>query len=173
MASPTDAARLRLEAEYRELRAIGNTSTLVVEQVLATRVDDIIPELLRHKADVLHFAGHGTAAGQLVFESEHGRAAPVALGALARVLTALGPFECVVLNSCFAGGYATELLGAAPYVIGSVASLADSCATLFVSSFYRAVATGRPVPEAYEVARVGLALRRGCVPEQMRIEVRR
>ncbi|GIH10883.1 hypothetical protein Rhe02_89500 [Rhizocola hellebori] len=174
MSSPREAARVRLEAEYRELRAIAQASrgSLEIEQSMATRVDDIIPELLRQPVDVVHFAGHGTARGQLVFEDRAGRSAPVEIGVLSNVLSSVGQLECVVLNSCYSGGYAQELLKSASYVIGAAKPLEDACAELFVASFYRALAARKTVPEAFTVAKAGLGFRKSCAAADMRIEGR-
>ena len=155
LASPTDEARLRLEVEHRELLHVVERATqpfgLVVHP--ATRTADLIPVLLNAEPTIVHFAGHGEAGGTLLFESDGGTAAPVSIGALARVFKSLGGLDAVVLNSCYSGRYAKVLLDSAHAVLGCGAAIEDACAIAFSRAFYTALGAGRSVGDAYALAR--------------------
>jgi hypothetical protein len=155
LASPADTSRIRLEVEHRVLQEIARTSPRLEVTVLpATRTRDIVPGLLRAKPDVLHFAGHGTPEGELVFEDDRGFARPVSAQVLAEVLDVVPPLLCVVLNSCYTGAYADVLAGRAKAVTGSRVPLGDRCAIAFTEGFYTGLAGGEELDVAY---RAGLA----------------
>jgi hypothetical protein len=155
LAAPWNAARLRLDVEHRTINEITSGLRSVSPVVHpATRIDDIIPHLLAARPDIVHFSGHGTQEGQLVFEDAVGLATPVSATNLARVFAAVGGVRCVVLNSCYNAAYGSVLLPSCPIVIGSVAPLSDRCATAFTKGFYTALSAGRDEAGAY---RIGLA----------------
>jgi hypothetical protein len=149
LASPSDQSRLSLAEEQREITQIGRRDQLVVTVHTATRTSDLAPALLAAQADVVHFAGHGDAAGRLIFHNEMGRSAPVSASALGKMLESTGELKCCVLNSCYSGEYAEALLGGAHAVIGSVEMLRDVEAMAFDRGFYAGLAAGRTTLQAY------------------------
>jgi len=163
MASPTDETRMRLEAEHRELRALARAhgDRLQVEASPATRAADIIPELLRFGPTAVHFAGHGTPDGELLFEDEHGRAVPVSVEVLAKVFLACGPLVCAVFNSCYTGRYGPSMLDVAEFVVGAREPITDRQAIAFNGGFYAALGDGRAVPDAFGVGSAALLLAGG------------
>lgn len=160
LAGPTDEARIRLEAEHREIRAIldHGQGRLIVEVSPATRVGDIIPELLRCRPDVVHFAGHGGRNGELMVEDDDGTAVPVPIDALAEVFSASGELVCAVFNSCHTGHHGSVALDAARFVVGATRPLPDRSAVAFSRGFYRALDGGRTIPEAFAVAKAQVLL---------------
>jgi hypothetical protein len=166
--SPTDTSRLRLELEHREIRtvALATPDRLDVLVSPATRATDIVPELLRHQPDIVHFTGHGTPKGQLLFERQDGSQHPIDVHTLADVLAVVAPLQGVVLGSCYSGGYAKALEPFAGAVMGSQEALSDTCATAFSRGFYGALAHGKSVPDAYGFGRAELRLA-GCPLTQM------
>jgi hypothetical protein len=72
---------------------------------MAVSLDNLQETLLRDRPDVLHFSGHGSAEGALVFQTPSGKAEEAdpesisdLLGILERENIHIG---CVVLNSCY------------------------------------------------------------------------
>ena len=114
LADPDRLSQLRLRQEHRiilEIASRRGPRTLTVTANPATRRNDIIGEILATRPDIVHFAGHGTSDGRLVFEQENG-ASTVTADALASVLGLLpSVLSCLVLGSCFSGTYADTLLG--------------------------------------------------------------
>ncbi|WP_309111535.1 effector-associated domain EAD1-containing protein [Saccharothrix sp.] len=168
LSSPTNAARVRLDVEHRTILEISaRLRNLSVVVNPATRVRDIVPALLEAQPELVHFSGHGTADGSLVFEDDAGNAAPVAVDDLARSFAVLDDLRCVLLNSCYTTGYAEALRSRAEAVIGSTIPLGDECATAFTRGFYTALGHGGTLRRGYDAGLAEMGLR-GCPVSGMR-----
>jgi Effector-associated domain 1/CHAT domain len=145
-ASPAALSQLQLRREQAILLQIASRRgerTLNVKANPATQRDDIVAEILAARPDIVHFCGHGTRDGRLVFEQADGGPAPITVDALASVLRVLpASLPCLVLGSCFGASYAGRLLGGALAVAGSVTALPDQAAVEFTRGFYTALAIG-------------------------------
>jgi hypothetical protein len=170
-ANPLDTNRIRVDAEHRAILAATRGSRRPVLPILhpATRNTDVVARLLDARPHIVHFGGYGSRAGELLFEDERGDSAPVEITALAKVLGTLPRLECVVLSSCYSGGYATALLDACAAVVGSPLPLQDACALGFTEHFYRALGDGRAPRDAYSLAVAALGVIR-CPPHDIRLE---
>jgi len=168
LADPGSRGRNRLDVEVREVEAVRreHPDRLEVRVSFATRTKDLVRELADRELDIIHFAGHGLEDGRLVLDGPEG-GHPVAPGDFADLVLAAGHPRCVVFSSCFSGGYLPLLKGSAAYVIGSDAPISDECAVRFSGAFYRRLASGRPVPDAYAFA--GAAMKVDGCPPTMRI----
>jgi hypothetical protein len=154
-AGPAALNELQLRQEHAILLQIASRRgerTLKVKANPATQRDDIVAEILAARPDIVHFAGHGTPDGRLVFERTDGGSAPVTVDALASVLRVLpASLPCLILGSCFGASYGGRLLGAARTVAGSVTALPDEAAIEFTRGFYTALAIGgTSVAKAYD-----------------------
>jgi hypothetical protein len=154
-AGPAVLNELQLRQEHAILLQIATRRgerALDVTTNPATQRDDIVAEILAARPDIVHFAGHGTPDGRLVFERTDGGSAPVTVDALAAVLRVLpASLPCLVLGSCFGASYGGRLLGAARAVAGSVTALPDEAALEFTRGFYTALAVGgTSVAKAYD-----------------------
>ncbi|MGW3206440.1 CHAT domain-containing protein [Streptomyces sp. NPDC001135] len=174
MSAPLDEARLRIGAEQRVVReaAARSAGRLTVEAHPAARVSDILPQLQAVRPHIVHFAGHGTDDGRLLFEDETGTSAPVPVRALAAALALYAPLTCVVLNSCWSAAYADGLLGCADTVVGTSGELTDDAALAFAKGFYESLAHSTAVDRACEAARVALLLS-GHDPDEVHHRTRR
>jgi hypothetical protein len=107
-ANPADTPRLALE---RELRSIDDKlqrgrfrDQYALDVALAVRRTELIERIQRHEPTILHFSGHGSESGELLFETEGGKAAPANSEGISEVFRVLAPLvglRCVVLNACF------------------------------------------------------------------------
>jgi len=74
--SPTNAARLRLDKELREidegLRRSRNKDKFILQQRWAVRPDDLRRALLDFNPQIVHFCGHGSGEDGIVLENENG-----------------------------------------------------------------------------------------------------
>lgn len=151
-ANPLDTPRLRLDQEARRvdeaLRRGRFGERFHLAQQWAVRSEDLLDALLRRRPAIVHFAGHGDAAGQLLLEDAIGRAAPLTPAATAGVLAAPASVRCVVLNACWTDALAAALLATTACVVGMTASVADAAAIAFAAGFYRALADGESVAAA-------------------------
>jgi hypothetical protein len=169
MPAPLDEARLRLGAEQRIIREAAERSggRLAVTVHPATRIADILPQLHAVLPQIVHFAGHGTDDGRLLFEDEVGTSAAVPVEALAPALGLHAPLSCVVLNSCWSAAYADGLLECAHTVVGTSSELDDDAGLAFAEGFYTSLAHSPSVERACEAGRAALRLR-GHSPADVR-----
>lgn len=93
-ANPSETTRLALDKEVREIRHRLRTAELRdafhLEQEWAVRATDLQECLLRHRPAIVHFSGHGNAAGELLLEDETGHATPVGTAAVTNLFRLLG-----------------------------------------------------------------------------------
>ncbi len=174
LAGPDALDQLRLRSEYQIILDAARQRgprELIVTANPASRRNDIVREILAVRPDIVHFSGHGTSDGRLIFEEEDGSLGLVPATALASVLRLLpGGLSCVVLGSCYGGTYSDLLLGPARSVIGCLNALADDAALEFTRGFYTALAVGDPGMDTARAFDAGLAQMqiRGYGTEDMR-----
>jgi hypothetical protein len=155
-ANPTDTSRLRLDQEIRSidqaLRQAEFRDKFDVEQHWAVRVVDLQGYLLRHKPDIVHFSGHGTAANEIILEDNQGKSQPVSTRALGQLFSVLKDnIRCVVLNACYSERQAQAIAAHIDCVIGMSKAIGDSAAVSFAEAFYQALGYGRDVKAAFDL----------------------
>jgi hypothetical protein len=161
-ANPADQAILRMAHEVREIKervmsAVPWGFELIPEG--AVRASDLQGLLLRHRPDIVHFSGHGQKRGRLLFENDIGWSQPIPIRALGCIFEALkATIRCVVLNACHSRKQAEAIAKSIPYVIGMKSSIGNRAAIRFSGSFYQAIAFGKTIPEAFELAKQEVAL---------------
>ncbi len=151
---PTDAARLRLSEEQREiqekLQLAKFRSKFEFHSRTSVRPVDISQALLDINPQVIHFSGHGTNDGGLCFENLEGKAQIVTSEALASLFGLVaGNIECVVLNACYSEMQATAIAQHVNYVIGMSKAIGDKAAIAFAVGFYQALGAGQDTEKAY------------------------
>lgn len=163
-ADPTDASRLRLGEEFREIQEKLKLSKfrdhfkLELPQ-LSVRPSDITQALLDTQPQIVHFSGHGIPTGALCFENLVGKIHPIEPDALAALFEQFsGQLNCVVLNACYAETQAKAIANHIEYVIGMNQAIDDKTAIAFSIGFYQALGGGRSIEDAYRL---------GCVQIQL------
>ena len=154
-ADPTDAARLRIGEEAREIGEKLHMARLkdvfVFEQRFSTRPEDLTQALLDVKPTIVHFSGHGTETGALCLEDKNGRTHPIDPGALASLFKQFTRnIECIVLNACYSEEQAIAISQHIKYVIGMNSAIGDKAAIAFSIGFYQALGSGRSVVDAFD-----------------------
>ena len=162
-ADPTDATRLRLGEELREiqekLQLSKQRDRFKLEQRMSVRPADISQALLDVQPQIVHFSGHGMASGELCFEDSSGRLLPIRPDALAALFEQFSSqVNCVILNACFSEKQAEAIRSHIDYVIGMNKAVGDRAAIAFAIGFYQALGAGRSIEEAYKL---------GCVQIQL------
>lgn len=156
-ANPKNTSPLRLDQEVREIdeglrRALRREEFVLISK-WAARPKDIRRAMLDYKPNIVHFCGHGSGEGGLVFEDENGQAKPVSTDALAEFFGLFaGTVECVVLNACYSEVQAEAIAKHIPYVIGMKGPIEDATAIEFAVAFYDALGAGEPFEFAYKLA---------------------
>lgn len=162
-ADPSDAARLRLGQELRDIRTKLQLSKqrdkFSLESRESVRPGDISQAIFDVDPQIIHFSGHGTSTGELCLEDIQGRAKPINSDALANLFKLMvGQVNCVILNACYSETQAKTIAKHIPFVIGMNQAIGDEAAIAFSVGFYKALGAGRSVKEAYEFACVEIQL---------------
>ncbi|WP_448338087.1 TIR domain-containing protein [Chloroflexus aurantiacus] len=160
---PTDADRLRLGAEIREIQERLQLSKLrdrfILHQRMAVRPIDIIQALLDLEPQIVHFSGHGNARGALYLEDRQGNALPVEPEALAALFKQFSDqVRCVILNACYSETQAKAISQHIEYVIGMDHTISDEAAIAFSVGFYQGLGSGRTIEESYQLGCVHIHL---------------
>lgn len=162
-ANPAVTTRLGLDEEARaiknKIRAAEHRDAFEFITEWAVRPDDLLQALNEHRPHIVHFSGHGSESKELFFAGEDGAAKAVGPRALGRLFLALGDnVRVVVLNACWSSGLAKSIAKSVDCVVGMRQAIGDRAAMQFAASFYRALAFGRSVQNAFEQGRVALDL---------------
>lgn len=162
-AGPRSQARLGLDEEIRqiqdELRGSEYQKEIDVRAAWAARPADLLRALNEFRPDVLHFSGHGTPSGRLVYVGSQGQPKPVSGEALAAALRSAGEnVRLVVLNACYSSRLASAVIQVVPCVVGMNTEVGDEAAITFAAAFYRAVGFGASVRRAFDQAIAALLL---------------
>jgi translation initiation factor IF-1 len=162
-ADPSDATRLRLGEEQREiqekLRLASQRELFNLEIRLSVRPGDIVQALHDTKPRIVHFSTHGTKDGAICAENESGKIQPILPDALASLFDLVSNHvECVVLNSCYSSIQAKAIARHINYVIGMKQAIGDEAAIAFATGFYRALGAGRNFGDSFKFGVVELRL---------------
>lgn len=176
-ANPKSTDRLRLDEEVRtideRLRLSQFRDRFDLQQQWAVRTSDILDAVLRHKPDIVHFSGHGSKTGELVFEDAAGNAKAVNADALGALFAARKGVRCVVLNACWSDTHANAIAKAVDCVVGMTRSVGDDAAIGFASGFYRSLGERLSVQEAFDLGNVQIMLDGGDEEKTPRLRTRK
>jgi hypothetical protein len=166
-ANPRDTQRLDLDREVARIRGRLSDSRLRdrfdFQQEWAVRLDELSRFLLDYNPHVVHFSGHGSTTGELVFEDAAGTGSESASqGAIANLFRILkDDIRLVVLNACFSDEQARAIAEHIDCVIGTSAAIDDGAAIAFAGGLYRAVGFNRDVNTAFELGRNAIEMEYG------------
>ncbi|GBO52905.1 hypothetical protein APA_706 [Pseudanabaena sp. lw0831] len=154
-ADPSDASRLRLGQELRDIRErlqlAKQRDRFTLESRESIRPEDITQAIFDVEPQIIHFSGHGTEAGELCFESLLGTTQPVQPSALADLFKLMkGQVKCVVLNACYSERQAKAIAEHIPFVVGMNKAIGDKAAIAFAVGFYKALGAGQAIEKAYK-----------------------
>ena len=160
---PSDASRLRLGQEWRDIQErlqLGRyREKFLLEQRMSVRPGDISQALLDFEPHIVHFSGHGTNTGELCFEDELGKIQSVTPNALAALFALVDEqVNCVVLNACYSETQAKAISQHINFIIGMNQAIGDKAAIAFAVGFYKALAANHSIDKAYKF---------GCVEIQI------
>ncbi len=169
-ADPTDATRLRLGEELREIQQKLQLAALrdrfILQQRWSVRPEDLSQAMLDTNPQVVHFSGHGTKTGALCFEDNNGESLIIQPDALAALFEQFkDQVVCVLLNACYSESQAQAIAQHVDCVIGMNQAIGDKAAIAFSVGFYQALGAGRAVEDAYKLGCVQIRLR--GIPEHL------
>ena len=168
-ANPAGTGRLALDQEIREvtskIRAADYRDSLELVSWWAVRPDDLLQSFNEHRPHIVHFSGHGSHSEEIILTDSSGRPKPVSKAALVSLFRTLKDnIRVVLLNACFSRPQAEAIIQVSDCAIGMRTAIGDQAAITFAASFYRAIAFGRSVQEAFEQGTTALMLE--GIPEE-------
>ncbi|MFZ4663481.1 MAG: tetratricopeptide repeat protein [Caldilineaceae bacterium] len=158
-ANPTDTVRLRADEESRAideaLRKSEFRDKFQIEKHFAVRVEDLDDLLLRHQPDIVHFCGHGSNTGEIIFQNANGHAEVASIDALSNLFKVLKDnIRCVVLNACYSKPQAQAIAEHIDCVVGISDTITDTASIRFAKSFYLGMGYGRSIQTSFELAKI-------------------
>ena len=175
ISSPTDEAKLNVEAEWGKLTEavdkLTRKKSIVLERLEKATLSALRQRLREKDVHIFHFIGHGkfdpnSGDGILVMEDEEGKGSPVSGQLLGMHLHEHRPLRLVVLNACEGarasltdafGGIAQSLVQQGiPAVLAMQFEITDQAAITFASEFYGSIADYYPVDAALSQARLAI-----------------
>ncbi len=117
--------------------------------------------LLEFNPQIVHFSGHGTEQGTLVFQDVQGSGEEATIRAVANLFKTLNDrnipedekIKVVVLNACFSKPQAEAISRYVDFVVGMKNAVYDDAAKVFAESFYQAIGYGESVRTALELGK--------------------
>ncbi len=123
------------------------------------RITDLERLLLKYRPQIVHFAGHGFAANEVILENSTGNSVGVPYEAFNRLFALLQPpVKCVVLNACYSEEQARGIAANVDCVIGMSNAIGDETAIAFASALFGALAYGESVQSAFDLASLQIDL---------------
>lgn len=162
-ANPTGTNHLALDKECREIerkiRASEHRDGFEFLTKWAVRTGDLMQYLNQHRAQVIHFSGHGSPTEELILLDTNDQAKPVSKEALKQLFTTLKDnIRVVVLNACFSRPQAKAITEVIDCAIGMNRAIGDEAAIVFAAAFYEAIGFGHSVQKAFDSGKTALML---------------
>lgn len=155
--------KLDLDKEAREIKeAISkslNRDSIDFQTRWATRVQDLFQAINETNPTIIHFSGHGTTNGELVFQDNLDKPKKVSNEAIAEMIAASSDdIRMLVFNNCFSSIQAEMIVDKVEATIGMNTTIGDDSAIIFASQLYSAIGFGQPLDKAYAQAKAMLML---------------
>ena len=162
-ANPQGTAQLALDEEIRsieaKIRSADYRDSLELISKWAVRPDDLLQALNQHRPRVVHFSAHGNPTEELYLVGSDGQPKVVSKAALQQLFRVLrDDIRLVVFNACFSRPQAEAIVEHIDFAIGMNKAIGDEAASVFSSSFYRAIGFGRSVKDAFDQGVTALML---------------
>lgn len=153
--------KLDLDKEAREIRESIikslNRDSIDFQTRWATRVQDIFQAINETNPTIVHFSGHGSTDGELVFQDNNDKPKFVSNEAIAEMIAASSDdIRMIVFNNCFSSNQAEIIVKKVEATIGMNQSIKDETAILFSSQLYSAIGFGLSLEKAFGQARARL-----------------
>lgn len=125
----------------------------------AVRQIDLQKLLLQYEPHIVHFSGHGSKSQRILLNGPYSRAQALDQQGLTDVLALYNRHvRLVLLNACFTKAQAQLISDVVDYSIGAARPIGDKVSVAFAGAFYRALAFGKSIRDAFRSAKAELAL---------------
>jgi len=167
-ANPIDQVQLRLDEEVRAIsemiRKSEHRDAVDLKSCWAVRPMDVLQAINEHKPSIVHFSGHGSDQGEVIFQDESGYTKPVSLDAIVQMFKACSnDIRLAFFNTCYSQKQAEAIVDHVHAAIGMKTTIGDEAARVFAAQFYSAIGFGNSVKGAFEQA-IALVMMEG-IPE--------
>lgn len=161
--SPEDEARLKIDAEARDIREAirksDNPQCVEFSDRWAVRQTDLLQTLNETNPDIVHFSGHGADDGSIILEDQFGNAALLDKERLSVVIGAAAKHvRLIVFNACHSDEEAEKVLHHVDATIGMTNSITDEAAKAFAAQLYSSIGFGLDLETAFNQACAAIAL---------------
>jgi uncharacterized protein YjbI with pentapeptide repeats len=156
-ALPRDQDPIRVEKEYKTIE-MAIRGSVYRDQICLINwpgisLQEFQSVLEKEKPDVLHFSGHATKVGNLVFQGLEDESQRVPKDPFTMAFKLLGTkLKLVVLSSCYSKDQAERILPHVDRVIGTDRKLEDDKAIEFSQKFYESIGNGKSIEIAFDKA---------------------
>ncbi|MCI0557813.1 MAG: CHAT domain-containing protein, partial [Nitrososphaera sp.] len=123
-------------------------------------VSEMDRHVLDYKPQVLHFSGHGSSDGIIIFQDSDKESEGTSIEALSDLFRIVNEDEnmtddtrirLVFLNACYSQKQAKAISKHVDCVIGMSTSVTDEAARVFAESFYQALGYGKSIKTAFDL----------------------
>ncbi|GCF09671.1 hypothetical protein KDI_32350 [Dictyobacter arantiisoli] len=154
-ASPKQTMKVESDREIRTIKERINVSkyrnAFSIKNEWAVTDDGLSQYLYTYQPNIVHFSGHGTQTGELLFEDEQRKIRPITGDSLQALLHAFkNRIHLVVLNACHTHNQARMIAKDIDCVIGMSDIISDQASIAFVFGFYQALGFGESVQSAFD-----------------------
>ncbi len=154
---PAESHALNTDAEFRKiedaLEESPKSTSFRLFRHARLRREELEHTLSTFHPQVVHFSGHGTAAGALLLEDPNGRRWDLDRDTLRTVFKAYGQsVKLAVLNACHSEAAGNTLREVVPYVVGNSIEVYDGAAIEFATTFYRTLFQGETLSKSFRAA---------------------
>jgi MFS family permease len=151
---------LKINREVSDLHnAIKRFGNFEIGLGLEVRSQELSGLLAEHSPQFVHFCGHGAGEKGLVFQDENEREQLVSTEILARIFKTFSEeINCAVLNACDSDRQSEAIVQHIDYSIGMSQPILDQAAHLFSIGFYKGLAAGKSIEQAYEMGCIAIQI---------------
>ena len=155
--------RLSLDKEARDIEeSIQKTpdrDSISFVTKWATRTEDLFQYINEVNPTIIHFTGHGTEDGKLVFHDKNDNPKFVGIDAIIQMINAItDDLRLVVFSNCFSSSIAIQVSEYVEATIGMNTSVREDVATLFAAQLYSSIGFGFSLDKAFKQAMARLSI---------------
>lgn len=155
--------KLKLDKEAREIHDAIQKSlkrdSINFQTRWAIRVADLFQYINEVNPTIIHFSGHGTENGDLVFQDNNDNPKLVSIENIVEMINASSDdVRLVTFNNCFSSSLAEAVVENVEAAIGMNSSIGDKAAIIFSSQLYSSIGFGLSLEKAFQQAIVSLKL---------------
>jgi tetratricopeptide (TPR) repeat protein len=161
-ANPINEAYLKNIKEYKNsvdniILSTKYRDEFRLEQGHEISLSELLKYLERFKPTIVHFTGHGSEDGSLVFQnsiSDQKEKAPVGtIEEIFRIINVDKNIKCVVLSACYAEAQGQAISNYVPCVVGMSGEISLDAAAAFNVGFYSGLGNGYELQRAFDAGR--------------------